>query len=109
MACTMLFPFVFSFFVVPAAASPVSPHAPLLASAAQYVPFPIFIAPRLFEGISLVLLFLGLVISASFIIFHIRYSARERSLAKEILWSAVASLFLGFAVAFLLLSSGVYY
>ncbi|EPR63709.1 family UPF0197 protein [Toxoplasma gondii TgCatPRC2] len=92
-----------------AAASPASPQAPGSTTEPKFVPTPIFIAPRLFDVISLVLLFLGLVASASFFIYHIRFSPRERSLAKEIVWSAVASVLLGFALSFLLLSSGVYY
>ncbi|PFH38191.1 hypothetical protein BESB_005320 [Besnoitia besnoiti] len=76
---------------------------------AAHIPFPVWIPPRSFEPTSLMLLSLGLVSSASFTIYRIRYSAHERSLLQELVHAAVASVFLGLAVGFLLLSWGVYY
>ncbi|KAL7091771.1 hypothetical protein ACP275_12G124500 [Erythranthe tilingii] len=54
------------------------------------------------------MLVIGLVITASFFIYEATSSRKNRSLAKELITGAVASVFLGFGSLFLLLSSGIY-
>ncbi|GMN53112.1 hypothetical protein TIFTF001_022254 [Ficus carica] len=61
-----------------------------------------------YPTLSFVMLAIGLIITASFFIYEATSSRRNRSLAKELLTGAVASVFLGFGSLFLLLSSGVY-
>ncbi|KAF8648320.1 hypothetical protein HU200_064901 [Digitaria exilis] len=50
----------------------------------------------------------GLMLTASFFIYEATSSRRSRSLAKEVITAAVASVFLGFGSLFVLLASGVY-
>lgn len=73
------------------------------------MPFPVPIPPRFFDLISVVLLLCGFLSTATFIVYQIWYSAEERSLSKELLHAATASVFLGLGICFLLLSCGVYY
>ncbi|XP_062091032.1 uncharacterized protein LOC133797215 [Humulus lupulus] len=61
-----------------------------------------------YPTLSVVMLAIGLVLTASFFIYEATSSRRNRSLAKELTTGAVASVFLGFGSLFLLLSSGVY-
>ncbi|PON50472.1 Transmembrane protein [Parasponia andersonii] len=61
-----------------------------------------------YPTLSVIMLAIGLVVTASFFIYEATSSRRNRSLAKELTTGAVASVFLGFGSLFLLLSSGVY-
>ncbi|XP_015889183.1 uncharacterized protein LOC107424013 [Ziziphus jujuba] len=61
-----------------------------------------------YPTLSVVMLSIGLIVTASFFIYEATSSRRSRSLAKELITGAVASVFLGFGSLFLLLSSGVY-
>ncbi|XP_038711447.1 transmembrane protein 258-like [Tripterygium wilfordii] len=61
-----------------------------------------------YPALAFLMLAIGLVITASFFIYEATSSRRNRSLAKELITGAVASVFLGFGSLFLLLSSGVY-
>ncbi|XP_073033655.1 uncharacterized protein [Primulina huaijiensis] len=61
-----------------------------------------------YPTLSVFMLAIGLVVTASFFIYEATSSRKNRSLAKELTAGAVASVFLGFGSLFLLLSSGVY-
>ncbi|KAL3744763.1 hypothetical protein ACJRO7_013951 [Eucalyptus globulus] len=61
-----------------------------------------------YPTLSVLMLAIGLVITASFFIYEATSSRRNRSLAKELFTGAVASIFLGFGSLFLLLSCGIY-
>ncbi|KAF5777202.1 putative oligosaccharyltransferase complex subunit [Helianthus annuus] len=61
-----------------------------------------------YPSLAVLMLAVGLVITASFFIYEATSSRKNRSLAKELATGAVASVFLGFGSLFLLLSSGVY-
>ncbi|XP_073156238.1 uncharacterized protein [Henckelia pumila] len=61
-----------------------------------------------YPALSVLLLAIGLIVTASFFIYEATSSRKNRSLAKELITGAVASVFLGFGSLFLLLSSGVY-
>ncbi|XP_075475409.1 uncharacterized protein LOC142506138 [Primulina tabacum] len=61
-----------------------------------------------YPTLSVFMLAIGLVVTASFFIYEATSSRKNRSLAKELTAGAVASIFLGFGSLFLLLSSGVY-
>ncbi|XP_024017219.1 transmembrane protein 258 [Morus notabilis] len=61
-----------------------------------------------YPTLSVVMLAIGLVVTASFFIYEATSSTRNRSLTKELTTGAVASVFLGFGSLFLLLSCGVY-
>ncbi|KAL5572478.1 hypothetical protein UlMin_022075 [Ulmus minor] len=61
-----------------------------------------------YPTLSVIMLAIGLVVTASFFVYEATSSRRNRSLAKELTTGAVASVFLGFGSLFLLLSSGVY-
>ncbi|PON48719.1 Transmembrane protein [Trema orientale] len=61
-----------------------------------------------YPTLSVIMLAIGLVVTASFFIYEATSSRRNRSLAKELTTGAVASVFLGFGSLFVLLSSGVY-
>ncbi|KAL3623648.1 hypothetical protein CASFOL_032464 [Castilleja foliolosa] len=61
-----------------------------------------------YPTLSVIMLAIGLVITASFFIYEATSSRKNRSLAKELTTGAVASVFLGFGSLFLLLSSGIY-
>ncbi|CAN6457132.1 unnamed protein product [Victoria cruziana] len=61
-----------------------------------------------YPSLSVLLVGIGLMITASFFIYEATSSKRSRSLSKELTTGAVASLFLGFGSLFLLLASGVY-
>ncbi|KAF8034103.1 hypothetical protein BT93_C0399 [Corymbia citriodora subsp. variegata] len=61
-----------------------------------------------YPTLSVLMLAIGLVITASFFIYEATSSRRNRSLAKELFAGAVASIFLGFGSLFLLLSCGIY-
>ncbi|KAJ4959372.1 hypothetical protein NE237_026483 [Protea cynaroides] len=62
----------------------------------------------LYPTLSVLMLAIGLIITASFFIYEATASKQYRSLAKELTTGALASLFLGFGSLFLLLTSGVY-
>ncbi|KAL9255030.1 Transmembrane protein 258-like protein [Drosera capensis] len=62
----------------------------------------------LYPTLSVLLLAVGLIVTASFFIYAATSSRKSRSLAKELITGAVASVFLGFGSLFLLLSTGVY-
>ncbi|CAK9144129.1 unnamed protein product [Ilex paraguariensis] len=61
-----------------------------------------------YPTLAVFMLAIGLVVTASFFIYEATSSRRHRSLAKELITGAVASVFLGFGSLFLLLASGVY-
>ncbi|KAF2318141.1 hypothetical protein GH714_001078 [Hevea brasiliensis] len=61
-----------------------------------------------YPTLSVSMLAIGLVITASFFIYEATSSKRNRSLAKELTTGALASFFLGFGSLFLLLASGIY-
>ncbi|KAK9275228.1 hypothetical protein L1049_022490 [Liquidambar formosana] len=61
-----------------------------------------------YPTLSVVMLAIGLIVTASFFIYEATSSRRNRNLAKELITGAVASVFLGFGSLFLLLASGVY-
>ncbi|XP_024960239.1 transmembrane protein 258 [Cynara cardunculus var. scolymus] len=61
-----------------------------------------------YPTLAVLMLAVGLVITASFFIYEATSSRKSRSLAKELATGAVASVFLGFGSLFLLLASGVY-
>ncbi|XP_062148892.1 uncharacterized protein LOC133857631 [Alnus glutinosa] len=61
-----------------------------------------------YPTLSALMLAIGLIVTASFFIYEATSSRRNRSLAKELVTGAVASVFLGFGSLFLLLASGVY-
>ncbi|XP_071691070.1 uncharacterized protein [Rutidosis leptorrhynchoides] len=61
-----------------------------------------------YPSLAVLMLAIGLVITASFFIYEATSSKKSRSLAKELVTGAVASVFLGFGSLFLLLASGVY-
>ncbi|XP_076917841.1 uncharacterized protein LOC143578050 [Bidens hawaiensis] len=62
----------------------------------------------LYPSLAVIMLAVGLVITASFFIYEATSSRKNRSLAKELVTGALASVFLGFGSLFLLLASGVY-
>ncbi|KAL8265541.1 hypothetical protein R6Q59_023671 [Mikania micrantha] len=61
-----------------------------------------------YPSLAVLMLAVGLVITASFFIYEATSSRKNRSLAKELVTGAMASVFLGFGSLFLLLASGVY-
>ncbi|KAF6148799.1 hypothetical protein GIB67_038132 [Kingdonia uniflora] len=61
-----------------------------------------------YPTLAFLMLFVGLVVTASFFIYEATSSRRNRSIAKELTTGAVASVFLGFGSLFLLLATGVY-
>ncbi|XP_072959955.1 uncharacterized protein [Typha angustifolia] len=61
-----------------------------------------------YPSLAVLMLSIGLLLTASFFIYEATSSRRNRSLSKEIATGAVASAFLGFGSLFLLLASGVY-
>ncbi|KAI4344514.1 hypothetical protein L6164_011731 [Bauhinia variegata] len=66
------------------------------------------IPDSLYPTLSVLMLAIGLVITASFFIYEATSTRKSRSLVKELTTGAVASVFLGFGSLFLLLASGVY-
>ncbi|KAF5812513.1 putative oligosaccharyltransferase complex subunit [Helianthus annuus] len=77
-----------------------------MAQSAKPISSPVPIA--YYPSLAVLLLAVGLVITASFFIYEATSSRKNRSLAKELVTGAVASVFLGFGSLFLLLASGVY-
>ncbi|KAI3805685.1 hypothetical protein L1987_28271 [Smallanthus sonchifolius] len=61
-----------------------------------------------YPSLAVLMLAVGLFITASFFIYEATSSRKNRSLAKELVTGAMASVFLGFGSLFLLLASGVY-
>ncbi|XP_047947272.1 transmembrane protein 258 [Salvia hispanica] len=61
-----------------------------------------------YPTLAVLLLAVGLAITAFFFIYEATSSRKNRNLAKELTTGAFASVFLGFGSLFLLLSSGVY-
>ncbi|KAI9112618.1 hypothetical protein K1719_016541 [Acacia pycnantha] len=61
-----------------------------------------------YPTLSVFMLAIGLVLTASFFIYETTSSRKSRSLAKELTTATVASFFLGFGSLFLLLASGVF-
>ncbi|EPS61608.1 hypothetical protein M569_13188, partial [Genlisea aurea] len=61
-----------------------------------------------YPTISALMLFIGLIFTASFFIYEATTSRKNRSLTKELTTGAIASFFLGFGSLFLLLASGIY-
>ncbi|KAL7258179.1 hypothetical protein ACSBR1_004322 [Camellia fascicularis] len=61
-----------------------------------------------YPTLSVLMLSIGLVITAAFFIYEATSSRKNRCLAKELTTGAVASVFLGFGSLFLLLACGVY-
>ncbi|KAJ0941758.1 putative oligosaccharyltransferase complex subunit [Helianthus annuus] len=77
-----------------------------MAQSAKPISSPVPIA--YYPSLAVLLLAVGLIITASFFIYEATSSRKNRSLAKELVTGAVASVFLGFGSLFLLLASGVY-
>ncbi|GKV14002.1 hypothetical protein SLEP1_g24941 [Rubroshorea leprosula] len=61
-----------------------------------------------YSTLAVFMLTFGLVVTASFFVYEATSSRQNRSLAKQLIAGAVASVFLGFGSLFLLLSAGVY-
>ncbi|KAF8400996.1 hypothetical protein HHK36_014299 [Tetracentron sinense] len=61
-----------------------------------------------YPTLAVLMLAIGLAVTASFFIYEATSSRKNRSLAKEMTTGVVASVFLGFGSLFLLLASGVY-
>ncbi|KAJ0972815.1 hypothetical protein J5N97_020774 [Dioscorea zingiberensis] len=61
-----------------------------------------------YPSLSVLMLSIGLVLTASFFIYEATSSKPSRSLSKEITIGVVASFFLGFGSLCLLLATGVY-
>ncbi|WVZ79688.1 hypothetical protein U9M48_027253 [Paspalum notatum var. saurae] len=61
-----------------------------------------------YPTLAVVMVSVGLMLTASFFIYEATSSRRSRSLTKEIATASVASVFLGFGSLFVLLASGVY-
>ncbi|PKA56465.1 hypothetical protein AXF42_Ash014969 [Apostasia shenzhenica] len=61
-----------------------------------------------YPSLAVLMLSIGLMVTASFFIYEATSSRRNRSLSKEIASGAIASVFLGFGSLFLLLATGVY-
>ncbi|CAN1340305.1 Transmembrane protein 258 [Linum perenne] len=61
-----------------------------------------------YPTLAVLMLSIGLIITASFFIYEATSSKKTRSLAKELTTGALGSFFLGFGSLFLLLASGVY-
>ncbi|XP_039031517.1 transmembrane protein 258-like [Hibiscus syriacus] len=76
------------------------------ASAAKALSSPVPI--EWYPTLAVVLLSIGLVVTASFFIYEATCTKRNRYVVKELITGGVASLFSGFGSLFLLLSAGVY-
>ncbi|KAK1269897.1 hypothetical protein QJS04_geneDACA005273 [Acorus gramineus] len=61
-----------------------------------------------YPTLAVLMLSVGLMVTASFFIYEATSSRINRSLTKELITGAVASFFLGFGSLFLLLATGVY-
>ncbi|KAK3133956.1 hypothetical protein QOZ80_6AG0543250 [Eleusine coracana subsp. coracana] len=61
-----------------------------------------------YPTLAVIMLSVGLMFTATFFIYEATSSRRSRSLTKEIVTAAIASVFLGFGSLFVLLASGVY-
>uniref|UniRef100_A0A7N0UUF4 Dolichyl-diphosphooligosaccharide-protein glycosyltransferase subunit OST5 n=1 Tax=Kalanchoe fedtschenkoi TaxID=63787 RepID=A0A7N0UUF4_KALFE len=61
-----------------------------------------------YPTLAVIMLAIGLTVTASFFIYEATASRKSRSLFKELTTGAVASVFLGFGSLFLLLACGVY-
>ncbi|XP_020250993.1 transmembrane protein 258 [Asparagus officinalis] len=61
-----------------------------------------------YPTLAVLMLSVGLMVTAYFFVYETTSSKRNRCLAKEIATGAIASVFLGFGSLFLLLSTGVY-
>ncbi|XP_020097630.1 transmembrane protein 258 [Ananas comosus] len=61
-----------------------------------------------YPSLAVVMLSVGLMVTASFFIYEATSSRKSRSLPREIATAAVASVFLGFGSLFVLLATGVY-
>ncbi|KAL8137390.1 hypothetical protein V2J09_003391 [Rumex salicifolius] len=62
----------------------------------------------LYPTLTVLMLTIGLVFTASFFIYEATSSRKNRSLVRELITGSLASVFLGFGSLFLLLSTGVY-
>ncbi|KAL9224255.1 hypothetical protein vseg_000312 [Gypsophila vaccaria] len=77
-----------------------------MAPAAKAISSPI--SQSLYPTLAFFLLAFGLLLTAAFFIYEATSSRKNRSLSREIVTGAVASVFMGFGSLFLLLSTGVY-
>ncbi|KAF9600976.1 hypothetical protein IFM89_014961 [Coptis chinensis] len=66
------------------------------------------IAVAYYPSLAVVMIGIGLIVTASFFIYEATSSKKNRSFTKELIAGTVASVFLGFGSLFLLLASGVY-
>ncbi|GLJ44072.1 hypothetical protein SUGI_0919180 [Cryptomeria japonica] len=66
------------------------------------------VSEAMYPSLALVLLLIGLVVTANFFIYEATTSKRSRSIARELTTGGLASIFLGFGSFFLLLATGVY-
>ncbi|KAF5194977.1 Transmembrane protein [Thalictrum thalictroides] len=76
--------------------------------ASQAKPITSPISDVYYPSLAVVMIGIGLIVTASFFIYEATSSKKTRSLAKELIAGTVASVFLGFGSLFLLLASGVY-
>eukprot|EP01018_Ginkgo_biloba_P004343 Gb_25211 [translate_table: standard] len=61
-----------------------------------------------YSTLAVLLLTIGLVVTANFFIYEATVSKFSRSVTKEVVTGGLASVFLGFGSLFLLLAAGVY-
>jgi len=66
------------------------------------------INPAVFPHLTLVLLGIGIFFTAWFFVYEVTSTKYTREVMKELMISAVASLFMGFGTLFLLLWVGIY-
>jgi len=66
------------------------------------------INPAVFPHLALVLLGIGVFFTAWFFVYEVTSTKFTREVTKELMISAVASLFMGFGTLFLLLWVGIY-
>ena len=63
---------------------------------------------HLFPHLTIILLGIGLALTAWFFVFGVTSSKKEKNIFKEIAVAAAASVFLGFGTVFLMLWVGIY-
>ena len=64
--------------------------------------------PAIYPHLSLVLMAIGLFFTAWFFVYEVTSTKFTREVVKEILFSIVASIFMGFGTLFLILWVGIY-
>ncbi|RNA11336.1 transmembrane protein -like [Brachionus plicatilis] len=66
------------------------------------------INPAVYPKMTFLLMVIGLFFTAWFIVYEVTTNKKTRNLAKEFFMAAIASVFMGSGVFFLLLSVGIY-